>query len=121
MRNARIMAELQTAWEEAKEYYVQTLTVKERERMEKINSLDQLLERVRVVQKKYDSRKLVSTLKRLEPFLVHFNSFSGIINTFAQAHPEPTCFIWGSISIVLEVRHDKSPNRSRAEKVARSC
>ena len=114
------MAEAQVVWEEAKQHYVQTLTTKERDCMEKINSLEQLLERVRGVQKKYNKRKLVSTLRRLSPFLANLNSFSSIGNTLAQAHPQPTCLIWGSIAIVLEVMRNSTPECSCAEKISRS-
>jgi hypothetical protein len=114
------MAEPQAIWEEAKQHYVQTLTTKERDCMEKVNSLEQLLERVRGVQKKYDNRKLGSTLRRLSPFLAHLNSFSSVVNTFAQAHPLPTCFIWGSIAIVLEVMHNSSLTCSCVEKISRN-
>lgn len=68
------MAELQAVWEEAIQQYVQTLTAKERDCMGKINSPEQLLERARGLQKKYDSRKLASMLRRLSPF-------SGVVNT----------------------------------------
>jgi hypothetical protein len=110
------MAELQAVWEEAIQQYVQTLTAKERDCMGKINSLEQLLERAWGLHKKYDSRRLASVLRRLSPFLAHLNSFSGVVNTFAQAHPQPTCLIWGSIAIVLEVIHNSSPECSCVEK-----
>jgi hypothetical protein len=97
------MAEQQAVWEEASQHYVQTLTAKERDCMEKTNSLEQLLERVRDIQKKYGKQKAVSLLRRLHPFLAHLHSFSSVVSTLAQAHPLPTCFIWGSIAIVLEV------------------
>jgi hypothetical protein len=98
--------QLASIWREAWNSYDATLSVKERSQIEKIASLDELTAHVQRSRKEYYGSKrpnLSRILARAEPFIAHLRSFSNVIATFTQAHPEIASLVWGSLALVLEV------------------
>jgi hypothetical protein len=107
-------AQLAGIWDEARAFYFASLTGRERIHVTEETSLEGLIEEASKLKTRYRKRRLVVLLRKINPFLVQLRSFSRIINTLVQSHPEIAALVWGSFSLILEaspsVRHtsDKS-------------
>lgn len=96
-------AEFSHIWDEAKAYYVAHLSEQDRLRIESVTDFETLVGLTQILQKRYSKRKISSCLKRINPFLAQIRSFSRIVNTLVQSHPEVAALVWGSLAFVLEV------------------
>lgn len=63
----------------------------------------QLFDEVQPKAKKYTEHGFQRLISRLDPVLSHINSFTAIINTFVQTHPEVSGLIWGSLYLLITV------------------
>ena len=62
-----------------------------------------LLESINERLEKYKRHPFQRFIGRIEPVLSHIHSFTGIINTFVQTHPEISGLFWGSLRILITV------------------
>jgi hypothetical protein len=90
-------------WDEAKSHYLKHLNEQDRLRIKSVTDLDTLMRLTQTLRERYSKRKISAYLKRLNPFLAQIRSFSRIINTLVQSHPEVAAIVWGSLAFVLEV------------------
>lgn len=90
-------------WDEAKAYYLAHLNEQDRLRIESVTDLKTLKGRAQTLQRRYANGRTAHYLNRINPFLGQIRSFSRIINTIVQSHPEVAALVWGSLAFVLEV------------------
>ena|SRR2546421_7007179 len=96
-------AQLSTIWNEARAFHNDSLTEHERKHVTEVTSLEELVERASKLKAKYRKHRIVALLRKIHPFLAQLRSFSRIINTLVQSHPEVAALVWGSVSLILEV------------------
>jgi hypothetical protein len=94
--------QLVSIWEEAKAFHSASLTAHERLHITEVTSLGRLVEKASKLKTKYQKHRLVVLLRKIEPFLAQLGSFTRILNTLVQSHPEIAALVWGSVSIVIE-------------------
>lgn len=94
--------QLVSIWEEAKAFHSASLTAHERLHITEVTSLEGLIEKASKLKTKYQKRRLVVLLRKIKPFLAQLGSFSRILNTLVQSHPEIAALVWGSVSLVIE-------------------
>ena len=63
----------------------------------------QLFEYIRPRIRKYTQHGFQKFISAIDPIVSHINSFTGIINTFVQTHPEISGLIWGSLYLLITV------------------
>jgi hypothetical protein len=95
-------AQLSAIWDEARAFYAASLTVRERNLVTEVTSLEELIEKAGKLKTRYRKHRLVVLLGKINPFLAQLRSFSQIINTLVQSHPEIAALVWGSVSLILE-------------------
>jgi hypothetical protein len=98
-------AQLWDIWNEARAFHNARLTARERKHVTEVTSLEELIEKASKMNATYRKHGLVLFLERTNPFLGQLRSFSQIINTLIQSHPEIAALVWGSVFLILEVCH----------------
>jgi hypothetical protein len=98
-------AQLWDIWNEARAFHNSRLTARERKHVTEVTSLEELIEKARKLNVKYRQHRLALLLGRINPFLAQLRSFSRVINTLIQSHPEIAALVWGSVSLILEASH----------------
>jgi hypothetical protein len=98
-------AQLQEIWNKARAFHNARLTARERKHITEVTSLEELIGKASKLNAKYRKSKLALFLERINPFLAQLRSFSRIINTLIQSHPEIAALVWGSVSLILEASH----------------
>lgn len=83
------------------------------------DSFETLKKYVLSQRKIYRDKPVTKLLIRLEPFFERLRSFSGVFETFAQAH-EIAGLLWGSIKLVLQVGFLFFPEMQPNARVRRS-
>ena len=63
----------------------------------------QIFEDIKPWVQKYTQHGFQKFIVAIEPVLSHINSFTGIINTFIQSHPEISGLIWGVLHLLITV------------------
>ncbi|KAL8847102.1 MAG: hypothetical protein Q9221_007851 [Calogaya cf. arnoldii] len=63
----------------------------------------QLYDEIRPRIKKYTEHGFQKFISAIDPVLSHINSFTGIINSFVQSHPEISGLVWGSLYLLITV------------------
>lgn len=53
----------------------------------------------------FSSSKVRRLIARLEPFLYFLDRHAKALDSMVQVYPNPSALIWGSLRIILEVRH----------------
>ena len=96
--------QLRTIWLAAVAQYGVTLSEDELQKIENIKDRNALLSTTQERQDQYNKRGIVSILGQLRPFLETVDSFSRVVNIFLQVDPGIFALVWGSISLILEVR-----------------
>jgi hypothetical protein len=95
-------AQLSGIWDEAKAFHAASLTSREKKHVTEVTSLERLIEKASKLKTRYRKHRLVVLLGKINPFLAQLRSFSRIINTLVQSHPEIAALVWGSVSLILE-------------------
>ena len=95
-------AQLASILDEAKAFRSARLTERGRTHVTEVTSLEDLIEKASKLKLKYRKHKLVVLLGRISPFLAQLQSFSHIISTVVQSHPEIAALVWGFVSLTLE-------------------
>jgi hypothetical protein len=95
-------AQLSGIWDEARAFHVASLTGVERKHITEVTNLEELMGKASELKTQYRKRRLVVLLGKINPFLAQLRSFSRIINTLVQSHPEIAALVWGSVSLILE-------------------
>ena len=110
-------AQLSGIWNEARAFHIASLTAHERKHVTEVTSVEELMERASKLKAKYRKHRIVALLRKISPFLAQLRSFSRIINTLVQSHPEIAALVWGSVSLILEASPSESAffRRSRAD------
>jgi hypothetical protein len=98
-------AQLKDIWNEARAFHNARLTARERKHVIEVTSLEELIGKASKMNVKYRKHGLVLFLERINPFLTQLRSFSQIINSLIQSHPEIAALVWGSVSLILEASH----------------
>ena len=62
-----------------------------------------ILESINERLEQYKRHPFQRFIGKIEPVLSHIHSFTGIINTFVQTHPEISGLFWGSLPILITV------------------
>ena len=75
-----------------------------REQLCRFDTLDGLLTHIDGLRSSYLNRRSSKTFQRLEPSLVRLWEFNTCVQSYLQASPKPFILLWGSLSIVLQVR-----------------
>lgn len=63
----------------------------------------QLYEEIRPRITKYTQHGFQRFIGAIDPIISHINSFTGIINSFVQSHPEISGLVWGSLYLLITV------------------
>jgi hypothetical protein len=71
--------------------------------MESVNSQQDLLNRMRALETKYSSKRVVRGLKRTHTLIAQLYSFTKIINIVVQSDPNIAALVWGPLALILEV------------------
>ena len=98
-------AQLWDIWNEARAFHNARLTARERKHVTEVTSLEELIGKASKMNVKYRKHWLALFLERVNPFLTQLRSFSQVINTLIQSHPEIAALVWGSVSLILEASH----------------
>ena len=53
----------------------------------------------------FSSSKVRRLIARLEPFLYFLDRHAKALDSMVQVYPNPSALIWGSLRVILEVRH----------------
>ena len=53
----------------------------------------------------FSSSKVRRLVARLEPFLYFLDRHAKALDSMVQVYPNPSALIWGSLRVILEVRH----------------
>lgn len=56
----------------------------------------------------FSSSKVRRLIARLEPFLYFLDRHAKALDSMVQVYPNPSALIWGSLRVILEVRHGPS-------------
>ena len=94
--------QLPNIWNDARALHVVSLAEHEREYATNVRSLEELTERARGLKANYRKHGLVVLLGKIYPILAQLQSFSPIINTLVQSHPEIAALVWGSLYLIVE-------------------
>jgi hypothetical protein len=105
LRRVPMEAQLRDIWNEARAFHNARLTARERRHVTEVTSLEELIGKASKMNMKYRKHRLVLFLERINPFLAQLRSFSQIINSLVQSHPEIAALVWGSVSLILEASH----------------
>jgi hypothetical protein len=69
----------------------------------KIQSCDEFIEHVKIIQAKHQNHLSSKLLLQLAPFLGVMKSFGTIIDVFINSNPRVAAIIWGSLKLLVEV------------------
>ena len=94
--------QLSGIWDEARASHIASLTKHEKKYVTEATSPDELMRKAGKLKERYGKHRLVVFLGKINPFLAQLRSFSRIINTLVQSHPEIAALVWGLISLFLE-------------------
>jgi hypothetical protein len=94
--------QLTSIWDEAKAFHSASLKAHEKIHVTEVTSLEGLIEKASTLKTKYREHRIVVLLGKINPFLAQLRSFSRIINTLVQSHPEIAALAWGFVSLILE-------------------
>jgi hypothetical protein len=98
-----LVQDSESAWIQAQDNYLASLTPDQRRRIRGITTIGKLLETTKQYHEKYKQGGLAAQLEKINPFLAQLNSFSYIIGTFESSNPTISGLIWGSVSFIIEV------------------
>ena len=102
-------AQLSGIWNEARAFHVASLAEHDRKHVTHVANPEELTERANGLKAQYRKHGLVVLLEKVHPLLVQLRSFSPIINTLVQSHPEIAALVWGMIALVVEASPSEPP------------
>ena len=96
-------SQLVSIWNQSRAFYAALLTDQERLRLETVGDQERLLDLVHDLKKRYESKIVVTSLRRIQVFVVQLKSFSRVINIFVQSDPKVAALVWGPVALIIEV------------------
>lgn len=102
------MADGLQAWHEALSKFRSQLGKADRDKLDELgnlDSLDSLVAHIDHLQLGYSQKKSSTFFRKLKPTFEGLWGFNASVQSFIQASPQPLAFTWGSLSLILQVRH----------------
>jgi hypothetical protein len=102
----------QDVWIAAVDQFLGSLDESDRRNLSSVSSVDDLLQHVESLHVSYQKARLTRILDRLRPVLRWLQSYNDCVRIYLEAAPKPLLILWGSLSLVIEVRLGYRPSLS---------
>jgi hypothetical protein len=91
-------------WRQVLEAKKQRLRSAKRQRVLENLNYDSFEQTLQTLTAGFSQRKLTTFLSSINPAVEHVRAFSTVIGTIVSSNPQIAALVWGSFSILLEVR-----------------